>query len=64
MKQLITYQFPTIQAMWAFKHEIHTNFYEMDARKRVLTCECTNDQMDLAIIKYNGHIIKLMKETA
>lgn len=41
----------------AFKHEIHTNFYEMDARKRMLTCEYTDHDIDLATIKYNARIV-------
>ncbi|MGE5521757.1 MAG: hypothetical protein ACM3VS_17670 [Candidatus Dadabacteria bacterium] len=64
MKQLITYQFPSVAVLLAFIHEIHATRYEIDAHQRMLTCECDEEEVNLATIHYHAKVIHLVKETA
>lgn len=54
MKREVTLQFPSFEALWAFNLSIHSPFFEFNPRKKMLYCECTDDQINLALTRYRA----------
>jgi hypothetical protein len=57
MRQNITFEFPSLIDLLAFRNEIRTSSFEMNPKKKYFTCECTEDQVNLAIQKFGAFVI-------
>jgi hypothetical protein len=60
MKREVTLQFPTFEALWAFNVTIHSPFFELNPRKKMLFCECTDEQLNLALTRYHATRVNSM----
>jgi hypothetical protein len=62
MKTLQTFQFNTIEDLWAFKAKVNLTNFEVSVISRLLTFEGTAEQFELAVNDYNAIIIETAKE--
>jgi hypothetical protein len=62
MKTLQTFQFNSIEDLWAFKSNANLANFEVSANSKILTFECTVEQFELAVNNYNATIIKTANE--
>ncbi|GAC1427037.1 MAG: hypothetical protein NVS1B13_19860 [Flavisolibacter sp.] len=49
--------FPDIFSLWQFKREITGGLIEADFGKKTLICDCTSEQIELAVIKYKAKVV-------
>ena len=57
MKEHVMLQFLSLDDLWAFKFEVDANFFEMNPRLRTIVCDCTKEEIDLAIKKFNAIVV-------
>jgi hypothetical protein len=57
-KTKVTIKFSSLTNLWAFRMVIDANIFEMNMSQISITCECTEEQVQLAIEKYNGKLIE------
>jgi hypothetical protein len=62
MKTFQTFQFTTIEDLWAFKSEANLANFEVSVSSKLLTFEGTEAQFELAVNTYNATIIKTTNE--
>lgn len=58
MKKQVTLQFPTFQALWNFKNAIRPSFFEMSPGKCMLSCECSEKDIELAVKTYQAKVVE------
>jgi hypothetical protein len=63
-KTNVSIRFTSLTNLWAFRREIDINLFEMNLSKLMITCECSEEEIQLAIEKYNGKLIDAKKENA
>ena len=57
MKKIITLQFKSTDLLWNFRIAALIDFVEMDAAKCRLTCECSVQELELAVKTYKAIIV-------
>jgi hypothetical protein len=62
MKTQQTFQFTSIEDLWAFKSKADLTNFEVSVMSRLLTFEGTVEQFELAIHEYNATIMETAKE--
>lgn len=60
----VSIQFTSLTNLWAFRKAINVNVFEINMYQVTITCECSNEQVHLAVTEYNGHVIELKKQEA
>ena len=50
-------QFPTLYALWEFAQTLKINTIEINTRKKTLTCDCNEEDLNKALTKYKAVII-------
>lgn len=55
--ELVFFQFPTIRDLWKFRVEVNALMFEINFLRRTLICECSDEDLDLAVSKYSAKII-------
>ncbi|HEV7620993.1 MAG TPA: hypothetical protein VGO09_04635 [Flavisolibacter sp.] len=53
----ITLAFPAIKILWEFRKAIGANVAEISFQKKTLTCHCTEENIDLAIVTYKAMVV-------
>jgi hypothetical protein len=61
-KKKIVLQFPTLHVLWSFAQTLTTNSMEVNTSNKTLTCDCFEDEIDLAVNKYNAVLIQDLQE--
>lgn len=62
-KTKVTIQFTSLTKLWEFRMAIDANIFEMNMSKIAISCECTKEQIDMALKVYNGKLFE-SKENA
>jgi len=57
MKKMITLQFKSPELLWNFRIAALIDFLEMDAAKCLLTCDCSAQQLELAVKTYKAIVV-------
>lgn len=57
MRKVVTLQFTSIAALWLFKGEVHPNYFEVNVRLRIITCACSEKELNLAVNSFHATII-------
>jgi hypothetical protein len=55
-------QFTSLTNLWAFRMAIAVNVFEMNLSKIMITCECSNEDIELAINQYKGKLVEIKQE--
>lgn len=63
-KTRVSIQFTSLTKLWEFRMAIDANVFEMNLHELTITCQCTEEQIELAVQKYNGKIVKAKKQEA
>jgi hypothetical protein len=58
MKQTVTLHFPSLDDLYKFSKEVGPNNFEISIRALLLSCDCTDEHIKLAITKYRAIIVK------
>jgi hypothetical protein len=61
-KAKVTIKFSSLTNLWSFRMVIEANIFEMNMSQISITCECTEEQVQLAIEKYNGQLVGTKEE--
>jgi hypothetical protein len=61
MKTQQTFQFVTIEELWAFKSQANLKNFEISMVSKTLTFESNQEQFELAINTYNATVIGINK---
>lgn len=61
MKPQQTFQFNTIEELWAFKSQANLKNFEISMVSKTLTFESNQEQFELAINTYNATVIGINK---
>lgn len=57
MGPAITFQFQSLDDLWAFRIEALIYFIDMDKNENTLTCKCSPEHIRLAVSKYKAVIL-------
>lgn len=57
MTKEVTLLFPTLNALLMFCVRLHVSNFEMNARECILTCECEECDIELAVIRYGARVV-------
>jgi hypothetical protein len=57
-KAKVTIKFSSLTNLWSFRMVIEANIFEMNMSQISITCECTKEQVQLAIENYNGQLVE------
>lgn len=63
-KTKVSIQFTSLIKLWEFRMAIDANVFEMNMSQIAITCECTKEQIDMAMEIYNGKLLEAKKEQA
>ena len=63
MKTQQTFQFTSIEELWAFKSKVNLANFEVSAINKILIFEGTAEQFELAIYHYNARAIDVKQES-
>ena len=58
MLKKVTLVFKTIFILWAFAQAINSNDFEVNTTNNTLTCDCDDDDVQLAITEYGATFLK------
>jgi hypothetical protein len=61
-KTRVSIQFTSLGNLWAFRMAIEANVFEMNMSKIMITCECSKEQIALAISEYKGKLVEVKEE--
>ncbi len=57
-----TIQFKSVADLWAYRISATNGSYQMNLAKCLITCLCTKEQIQLAVDKYNGKVVSVVKD--
>lgn len=60
----VTLQFTSLIKLWDFRRAINAHVFEMNLHNSTITCECTEEQVQLALNQYGAKIYKGQKVQA
>ncbi len=60
----VSIQFSCLTNLWSFRMDIKVNVFEMNLAKMMITCECNEAHIELAIKKYGGKVLNSFTEKA
>jgi hypothetical protein len=63
-KSKVTIQFTSLTNLWAFRTAIAVNVFEMNMSQISITCECSKEEIGLAVENYKGRVLETEKATA
>jgi len=63
-KNRIALQFHTMRALWNFAQVIDCKTIEIHSREVKLICDCSNEEIQLALTKYEARILEGTQATA
>ena len=63
-KSKVTIKFTSLTSLWSFRTTIAVNIYEMNLSEISITCECTKEEVELALQKFKGKLVQMEKQTA
>lgn len=52
----VAIQFPTVYDLWNFRRETGITLFDIVNDPRTIICECTDEEINLAITKYQGKV--------
>jgi hypothetical protein len=58
MYQAVTLHFPSLEKLYGFNNETSPNNFEISTRALLLSCDCKDDHIQLAVTKYGATIVK------
>ena len=58
----VTLRFTSLTNLWAFRLASAMNKFEMNLAELIITCECSKEQIELAIKEFKGKVIATLKE--
>jgi hypothetical protein len=58
MKQTVTLHFPSLDDLYKFSKEVGPNNFEISIRALLLSCDCTDEHIKLAVTKYGATVIQ------
>jgi hypothetical protein len=61
-KSKVSIQFTSLTKLWEFRMAIDINIFEMNLSQLTINCECTEEQITMAMEIYNGKLLKAKKE--
>jgi hypothetical protein len=64
MNGKVTLVFPTLLELWAFVKAIEGNSVDIRTADNSLTCQCSEDQIKLAIEKFHGRMLRMADQTS
>ena len=64
MTQKVILKFATVSSLWSFRLEIHAQAFEMNFQQLSITCECSKQQIELAVTKYKASVVSSKRENA
>ena len=53
----VTLQFPNIHLLWSFCQTLNNNSFEIDTKNKILYCDCTDEKITEAIVKYQATVV-------
>lgn len=51
--------FPTLQQLWGYMQAINAHFVHINMAKRIMRCDCSEAELQLAVSDYGAKIIYL-----
>jgi hypothetical protein len=60
----VSIQFTSLTKLWAFRMAINVNVFEMNLSQLTITCECSKEDIQLALEEYNGSVVQTKKQEA
>jgi len=54
----VSLQFPNLHLLWSFVQTLKSNNLEIDTQTAVLTCSCSEENINNAVIKYKAALIE------
>ena len=64
LKTKVSIQFSSLTNLWAFRTAIAVNVFEMNMSEISITCECTKEEIELAMEKFKGKLVQMEKQPA
>lgn len=61
-KSKVSIQFTSLTKLWSFRMAINANVFEMNMAQIMITCECTKEQIHMAVEVYEGKVVELKTE--
>ena len=58
----VTIKFTSLTNLWSFRSSIAVNVFEMNLSEISITCDCTPDDIQLAVEKFHGRVLHEKKE--
>lgn len=55
----VTIHFSSITNLWTFRQAIDCHIFEMSLITRSITCECTEEQIKLALEQFGGELYQM-----
>jgi hypothetical protein len=53
----VTLQFPDLHLLWSFAQTLKSHNVEIDTRTAMLSCNCNEENINEAVIKYKATLI-------
>lgn len=63
-KTKVSIQFTSLTKLWEFRMAIDANVFEMNMTQIAITCDCSNEQIEMAVKVFNGRLLEAKKEQA
>lgn len=54
---VVTLQFANVQQLWKFRIEVRANILEINIKNITLSCQCSDEHIQLAVQKYKAVVI-------
>ena len=64
MTEKVILKFATVSSLWSFRLEINAQVFEMNLQQLSITCECSKQQIELAVNKYKASVVSSKRENA
>jgi hypothetical protein len=61
MKKEVILQFPCLLDLWKFRAAAHIPLFEISASQATLSCQCSEEEVQLAISKYHASVVSQKK---
>lgn len=62
MKSRVSIRFTSLTKLWAFRMAINVNVFEMNMSELTITCQCNEEDIQLAANKYGGKVVNTKQE--
>jgi len=53
----VSFQFPNLHLLWSFARTLKSHNIEINMQSVVLTCDCSEENINEAVVKYKGILI-------